>query len=240
MERASRHDRLPVELTLWPALQVGVLTGTSGLVVGGVSGLIRSSSPMLFAAASGIQWFALGSTFWATRGAVLHAWGTSEVTPKERMYASGIAGAFSGATVGLLTSSCYSFSSSKSYRHSTHRALLFTGGRANALPGAIMFSIFGLVGQGIYNFADARHSEMQQSGVEDPRVKSTWENLLSSRWSPVKALSDKEYEQVLEEKLLRLDAEIALIDEDIAKLKESNQPRPTGGPDEGGKSTPER
>lgn len=38
--------------------------GASGLLVGGISGLIRSSTPGLFAVASGIQWFALGSTFW--------------------------------------------------------------------------------------------------------------------------------------------------------------------------------
>jgi hypothetical protein len=100
--------------------------GASGLIVGGVSGLLRSSPPVLFAAVSGIQWFALGSTFWgmfmsilcrpaltglnpklATRGAMLHAWGIGEATPKERTYASGVAGAFSGGTVGLLTSSCF-------------------------------------------------------------------------------------------------------------------------------------
>ena len=38
--------------------------GASGLFVGGVSGLFRSSAPGLFALASGIQWFALGTTFW--------------------------------------------------------------------------------------------------------------------------------------------------------------------------------
>ena len=103
-----------------------------------------------------------------------------------------------------------------------------------------MFSIFGLVGQGIYNFADARHSEMQQSGSEAPQEQSIWENLLNSRWSPVKALSDKEYKQMLEEKLLRLDAEIALIDDDIAKLKENKQPRSTDRSDGGSKSVPKR
>jgi hypothetical protein len=102
-----------------------------------------------------------------------------------------------------------------------------------------MFSIFGLVGQTIYNFADARHSEMQQSGSETLQ-KSTWENLLNSRWSPVKALSDREYERMLEEKLLQLDAEIALVDEDIAKLKENKQPRPADGSDEGGISISKR
>lgn len=35
----------------------------------------------------------------------------------------------------------------------------------------------------------------------------------------MKVLSDEEYEKVLKEKLVRVEAEIALIDEDIDKLK---------------------
>jgi hypothetical protein len=35
----------------------------SGLLVGGFAGIVRSSTPTLFALASGAQWFALGSTF---------------------------------------------------------------------------------------------------------------------------------------------------------------------------------
>jgi hypothetical protein len=102
-----------------------------------------------------------------------------------------------------------------------------------------MFSIFGLVGQSIYNFADARHSKMQQSDFDAPRKQPAWENLLNSRWSPVKVLSDKEYERMLEEKLLRLNAEIALIDEDITKLRaENKQIRPADKPQDGGRSIP--
>lgn len=35
----------------------------------------------------------------------------------------------------------------------------------------------------------------------------------------MKALSDEEYERILEERLLRLDAEIALVDESIEAVK---------------------
>ena len=34
------------------------------MLVGGFAGIIRSSTPTLFALASGIQWFTLGTTFW--------------------------------------------------------------------------------------------------------------------------------------------------------------------------------
>jgi hypothetical protein len=39
-------------------------TGMSGLLVGGAAGVLRSTTPTLFALASAIQWFVLGSTFW--------------------------------------------------------------------------------------------------------------------------------------------------------------------------------
>jgi hypothetical protein len=38
--------------------------GASGLLIGGISGIIRSPTPRLFAVASGLQWFILGTTFW--------------------------------------------------------------------------------------------------------------------------------------------------------------------------------
>jgi hypothetical protein len=47
----------PIMLILW-------IAGVSGLLVGGVTGVLRSATPTLFALASGIQWFTLGSTFW--------------------------------------------------------------------------------------------------------------------------------------------------------------------------------
>jgi hypothetical protein len=34
------------------------------MLVGAFAGVLRSSSPALFALASGVQWFTLGSTFW--------------------------------------------------------------------------------------------------------------------------------------------------------------------------------
>ena len=45
------------------------------------------------------------------------------------------------------------------------------------------------------------------------------ERLANSRWSPVKILSDEEYENMLQEKLLRVEAEIAVLDEHIENLR---------------------
>ncbi len=77
-----------------------------------------------------------------------------------------------------------------------------------------MFAMLGGVGQTIYNMAEARHGAY--SNPAKPETRSRW---LDSKWSPVKVLSDDEYEGMLEEKLLRVKAEIALIDENIVELQ---------------------
>lgn len=43
--------------------------------------------------------------------------------------------------------------------------------------------------------------------------------MADSKYSPMKVLSDEEYEKILREKLVRVDAEIALVDEDIKKMR---------------------
>ncbi|OCK80734.1 hypothetical protein K432DRAFT_416509 [Lepidopterella palustris CBS 459.81] len=207
----------PMEV-LRPAAQVGAFAGGAGLVVGGVSGIVRSATPILFATAAGIQWFALGSTFWGTtRGAILQRqgllnWVESKrgaqlqerrglsSTSEERVKASTIAGGITGGALAALLR-----------------------GRRNIIPGVIMFTIFGYVGQSIYDVVDARktreHKEkMQHSGInEQPNFI---QRITKSRWSPVKVLSDEEYESMLNEKLLRIEADIALIDENIEHLKQ--------------------
>jgi hypothetical protein len=75
--------------------------------------------------------------------------------------------------------------------------------------------MLGGAGQTIYNLADARHGAYSNSPAK-LETRSRW---LDSEWSPVKVLSDDEYEGMLQEKLLRLKAEIALIDENIVELQ---------------------
>jgi len=44
-----------------------------------------------------------------------------------------------------------------------------------------------------------------------------------SKWSPVTWLSDQDYEKILEERILRIEADIALIDDRIKELRESEK-----------------
>lgn len=59
-------------------------------------------------------------------------------------------------------------------------------------------------------------TDSSSPGQENQEKKS----IFSSRWSPLKKLTDDEYRHVMSEKMLKLDAEIALIDEKIAELRE--------------------
>lgn len=187
-----RQNDFPPEILelIIPALKVGSVTGVSGIFVGSFVGVIRSSTPRLFALASGIQWFTLGTAFWASRGLVLHAWGKEQVAPRDKILASTLAGGFGGMTGGLLR------------------------GRKNMVPGSIMFGLFGAAGQVLYNMMDVRNTEAER--LDPGSEKRSW---LDSKWSPVKVLSDKEYESMLQEKLLRVNAQIALVDENIEALR---------------------
>ena len=84
-----------------------------------------------------------------------------------------------------------------------------------------MFSIFGLLGQTIYNSMDAQHTqETQLAATEGKKADSTfWRRVANSKWSPMKVLSNEEYESMLRERLLRVNAEIALVDENIERLR---------------------
>lgn len=56
-----------------------------------------------------------------------------------------------------------------------------------------------------------------------PKIKDENESWLRSNWSPLRKLTDQEYIDMMEEKILRVDADIALIDDRITELKSIDQ-----------------
>lgn len=80
-----------------------------------------------------------------------------------------------------------------------------------------MFALFGAAGQALYNRADARNLEIAGS---TQAKKTSW---LDSKWSPVTVLTDDVYEKMLQEKLLSVNARIALIDENIEALRDQER-----------------
>ena len=71
---------------------------------------------------------------------------------------------------------------------------------------------------------DERHT----ASFEDDRPPFL-QRLAKSRWSPIEVLSDDQYAGILSERLLAVEAEIAIIDEKIEKL--NAKPSSTTEPD---------
>lgn len=91
-------------------------------------------------------------------------------------------------------------------------------GGSGIRPRLFPFFLFGLLGgsgQFIYNKVTTKKTEPPQK-VPSSREKFSWMN---SNWSPMKILSDADYEKMLQEKLLRVNAELALVDEKIEGLR---------------------
>ena len=84
-----------------------------------------------------------------------------------------------------------------------------------------MFTLFGYVGQTVYNKLDAKYSEQVAVGMRDEKEeeKGLWHKVAEMKWSPMKKLSDEEYGNLLKERLLRIEADIALVDEELEKVR---------------------
>ena len=89
------------------------------------------------------------------------------------------------------------------------------GGRTRAAFFRIpIFALLGATGQYAYNWADARQLE---KSLKPAKPTSHWTD---SKWSPVKVLTDEEYESMLKEKLLKINVEIALVDDNIQRIND--------------------
>ena len=84
-----------------------------------------------------------------------------------------------------------------------------------------MFTLFGYVGQTVYNKLDAKYSEQVAVGMRDEKEekRGLWNKVAEMKWSPMKKLSDEEYGNLLKERLLRIEADIALVDEELEKVR---------------------
>ncbi|KAJ5166007.1 hypothetical protein N7492_006303 [Penicillium capsulatum] len=177
------------------AAKVGALSGGAGLIYGGVAGVIRSPNPVIHSISCGIHWFGCGSTYWWLRSNIIKHHFQGQASPQERSYVSALCGGISGGVVTRLM-----------------------GGRL--IPGLVIFSLLGYSGQSAFNRIDAWQMEKAQSPS-----KPLLARIAESKWIPLRHLSDEEYRAILSEKLLGIEAEIALLDEKIADL-EATRPDP--------------
>ncbi|EMC98082.1 hypothetical protein BAUCODRAFT_22919 [Baudoinia panamericana UAMH 10762] len=173
---------------LAPSLRVGAICGCAGFLIGGTSGILKGTTPFLFATASAIQTFALGTTYWTCRSAFLQSRFAIGQSPRDCTKASTVAGGVSGGIIGLVTR-----------------------GRRNLLPGMLVWSLLGCTGQLAYNRFSTADQKQPTEGF--------WTRLAKQSWTPVKFMTNEEYAEVLRERVLKLDAEIAVLDDKISELK---------------------
>ncbi|KAK9851391.1 hypothetical protein MYU51_009649 [Penicillium brevicompactum] len=177
--------------SLLSAAKVGALSGAVGLIYGGAAGVIRSPNPMIHSLSCGIHWSIGGSSFWFLRSNIIKHHYKDQASPQQRKYASALCGGIAGGGVTKLM-----------------------GGRL--VPGAIIFSLVGYCGQSIFNNVDAWQMENAHS-----TRKPFMQRMADSKWIPLRTLSDQEYRGMLGEKLLSIEAEIALIDDKIEELEKT-------------------
>ena len=87
---------------------------------------------------------------------------------------------------------------------------------ARIVPGSVMFGLFGFLGQRGYEMIGAARLASSRYPLDG---QTLLKRLAQSRWSPMKPLSDEEYEGILNEKLVVVDAEIAILDESLDTLR---------------------
>ncbi|KAK4661558.1 uncharacterized protein QC763_705540 [Podospora pseudopauciseta] len=205
MPSKEQRQLLPQEVMdiVVPSLKVGGSAGACGLFMGGAAGILRGAPPVFFSLVAGGQWFALGSSYWAARLVAFNALGGEDKITPGDKLKGST---FAGAVSGVVGGSIR--------------------GPRNIIPGAIVCSLLGAGGQA---FANRREAKQKEAEKDPSKNKRFWH----SSWSPITALSDQDYVNLLEEKLLRVEADIALIDDRIRELREAdskkmgNTPPPT-------------
>ncbi|KAI5864574.1 hypothetical protein GGS23DRAFT_595295 [Durotheca rogersii] len=110
---------------------------------------------------------------------------------------------------------------------------MFRGPR-NIIPGMLVFGIAGTGGSYIAQRFQSRLTN------DRPEPTSSW---LDSKWNPLRRLSDEEYKEMLEAKILAIDADISIIDDNIAALRASQSSSSSSSmssPPEGSNTTNEK
>jgi hypothetical protein len=211
---------LPLNFLLVSVLMYSFVGIAGAILSAPISLIARSKTPYLFASALTLQWTALGSSYYLARQSSLvyqarqtgrDAW-TLDAYQKER--ASGIGGAVAGMAGGAIR-----------------------GRLSNVAAGAV---VLGTVGWGAQRFVGRwwdRRMGLESGEVSSDRrlmraskaVTDTDDNvnvvqrMSKSRFNPMRRLTDEEYEGMLKEKLIKVEAELALVDEDIVKLELEKQ-----------------
>jgi len=174
------------------SLKVGALSGIGGFTYGGVSSILRASPhPVVRSISFSIYWFTCGSSFWWIRSNIINLHFENNAAPHERSYTSALSSGIAGGGVTRLM-----------------------GGRL--IPGVVIFSTLGFLGQASWN----KLEKWQEANIDRPS-KPFLQRLADSKWIPLRSLSDDDFRNLLNEKLLNIETDIAMIDEKIKQLQQA-------------------
>ena len=129
--------------------------------------------------------------------------GEDRHAPRTKLKASGAAGALAGAFRGAIT-----------------------GDPRGVLAGSLIYGSLGFGGQKMYNVIDGWHSRrLAKAEVVHDRPQETglWrivDWMADYKYSPLQRMSDREYEERLQEQLLGVEANLAILDDRIEKAKQ--------------------
>jgi len=151
---------------------------------------VKGRSAVLWTVAAGGQGFVLGSTFWLSRTVLRNNAAEHHVLSRKEEL---MYSSLAGSFAGMAGGALR--------------------GRGNIIPGAIAFGLMGLGGQASY----VAFERMAESPRES---RPLLDRLSDSKWWPLKSISDADYEKELTEKIVGLEADIAMIDEKLAALKQ--------------------
>ncbi|KAK6509994.1 hypothetical protein TWF481_004708 [Arthrobotrys musiformis] len=189
--------------TLVKGLYVGLATATCGGLTSALVAILRNNPrSRLYVVGTTLNCFILGTGFYVTRDVfskrVFKYPQDDSITPRERIILSGASAAAVGGAWGAVI-----------------------GGRRNLIPGLITFGLMGLGGQAVLNAIEEskrRELNAHQDLSEEAPQKGMISRFFDSKDSPIRKLTPEEYVEKMRNKQLMVDAEIALVDEEIERL----------------------
>ncbi|GKZ54574.1 hypothetical protein AnigIFM49718_010388 [Aspergillus niger] len=96
----------------------------------------------------------------------------------------------------------------------TPKQRAYVSALSGGVAGGAVTRLMGYVGQSSYNAIDTWQMENANT-----TSKPFLQRMADSKWIPLKSLSDDDYRGILNEKVLSIEAEIALIDDKIGELE---------------------
>ncbi|KAJ9652206.1 hypothetical protein H2198_008510 [Neophaeococcomyces mojaviensis] len=183
-------------ITLKSSIYAGGAAAVLGSGLAAAHATLKGRSALVWGGVAGGQCFVLGTTFWLARSVVR----SNLVQGRGQMFTDSsredlISSGIGGSFAGLAGGALR--------------------GPRNMLPGAIVLGLIGLGGQAAYTGLAAI--------IESPRERRSILQVLSdSSWWPLKSISDEDYEHELMEKVIAIEAEIAIIDEKMLGLKQQS------------------